>query len=318
MRVYTDGACSGNPGPGGWAWIAEDGRQGCGHVEHTTNQQMELRAALEAVRAVPGPLVIVSDSTYVVNCFHQKWYEGWRARGWKNAAKKPVANRDLWEPLIDEVLARGDEITFEWVKGHSGDPLNEQVDQLAVACAKQNAAPDQGSSERRGQNRDDSLGQQGQGHDPSGPEVPWLPATAIWVTGVGEPSADDLAALDRILDGLNPRRDLLVSGLRRGIELDAAQRAVGRGVAIATVLPYDDPVGHWPTADQDRFHHLRQRADFDVVLAGDRRQPGQAVAARNTWIQQSVEGAIVIGDPALARTLDASGLTVITDGDVVN
>jgi ribonuclease HI len=133
-EVFTDGACRGNPGPGGWAWAVPDGPQGSGHDPATTNQRMEVRAALEAIRALPGTLVVVSDSTYVVNCFKNSWWTGWRARGWTNSAKKPVANRDLWEPLIDLVEERGD-VTFRWVKGHSGHPMNDLVDQLAVEAS---------------------------------------------------------------------------------------------------------------------------------------------------------------------------------------
>ena len=133
-EVYTDGACRGNPGPGGWAWAVKDGPQGSGHDPATTNQRMEVRAAYEAIVALPGPLVVVSDSTYVVNCFKNGWWIGWRSRGWVNSAKKPVANRDLWEPLIDLVEQRGD-VTFRWVKGHSGHPMNDLVDQLAVAAS---------------------------------------------------------------------------------------------------------------------------------------------------------------------------------------
>jgi ribonuclease HI len=134
VEVYTDGACSGNPGPGGWAWAVADGPQASGADPATTNQRMELRAALEAVRALDGALVVVSDSTYVVNCFRNLWWRGWLDRNWTNSAKKPVANRDLWEPLITLVRDRGD-VTFRWVKGHSGDPMNDLVDQLAVAAS---------------------------------------------------------------------------------------------------------------------------------------------------------------------------------------
>ena len=133
-EVYTDGACRGNPGPGGWAWAVPHGPQGSGPDPATTNQRMEVRAALEAIRSLDGPLVVVSDSTYVVNCFKNRWWKGWKARGWLNSQKKPVANRDLWEPLVELVLARGD-ITFRWVKGHSGDPMNDLVDALAVAAS---------------------------------------------------------------------------------------------------------------------------------------------------------------------------------------
>lgn len=135
LEVWTDGACSGNPGPGGWAWATQDGRRGSGGEAPTTNQRMEIRAALEAVRALTGPLVVVSDSTYVVNCFRDGWWKGWIARGWVTSAKKPVVSRDLWEPLITLVTERGD-VSFRWVKGHSGDPMNDLVDALAVEQAR--------------------------------------------------------------------------------------------------------------------------------------------------------------------------------------
>ncbi|GAA4839665.1 hypothetical protein GCM10023201_31840 [Actinomycetospora corticicola] len=135
LEVWTDGACSGNPGPGGWAWATKDGRQASGGESPTTNQRMEIRAALEAVRALEGPLVVVSDSTYVVNCFRDGWWKGWIARGWVTSAKKPVVSRDLWEPLITLVTERGD-ISFRWVKGHSGDEMNDLVDRLAVEQSK--------------------------------------------------------------------------------------------------------------------------------------------------------------------------------------
>ncbi len=137
LEVWTDGACSGNPGPGGWAWATQDGRQGSGGAPATTNQRMEIQAALEAVRALEGGLVVVSDSTYVVNCFRDAWWKGWLARGWVNSAKKPVANRDLWEPLIE--LVRERDVRFRWVKGHSGDPMNDLVDRLAVEAGRAHA-----------------------------------------------------------------------------------------------------------------------------------------------------------------------------------
>ncbi|GAA4756167.1 ribonuclease H family protein [Actinomycetospora chibensis] len=135
LEVWTDGACSGNPGPGGWAWATRDGRQDSGGEPATTNQRMEIRAALEAVRALDGPLVVVSDSTYVVNCFRDGWWKGWLARGWVTSAKKPVVSRDLWEPLITLVNERGD-VSFRWTKGHSGDEMNDLVDTLAVEQSK--------------------------------------------------------------------------------------------------------------------------------------------------------------------------------------
>ena len=129
--VYTDGACSGNPGPGGWAWVVPDGEFAAGSDLATTNQRMELKAALEDVKAFQGEIIIFSDSTYVVNCFRDRWWEGWLRRGWVNSAKKPVKNRDLWEPLI-EIYRERDNISFSWVKGHSGDRWNDEADRLAV------------------------------------------------------------------------------------------------------------------------------------------------------------------------------------------
>lgn len=146
LLVYTDGACSGNPGPGGWAWaLAPNGaRHDSGGESGTTNQRMELMAAMEAIR-VNAPiadaemkhLVIVSDSTYVVKCFNDRWWVRWKANGWRNAKKEPVANTDLWKPMIAmyEALDPAKRPSFQWVKGHSGDPMNDLVDELAVrAC----------------------------------------------------------------------------------------------------------------------------------------------------------------------------------------
>lgn len=91
-------------------------------------------AVLEAMRSLDGELTIVSDSTYVINCFRDKWWARWQANGWRNAKKAPVANVDLWQPLIELVLARSPK--FRWVKGHSGDPMNDLVDAMAVEQAK--------------------------------------------------------------------------------------------------------------------------------------------------------------------------------------
>lgn len=138
IRVYTDGACSGNPGPGGWAAIViDDGheRELAGGETSTTNQRMELRAAIEGLSAIEGrhrTVALYSDSAYVVNCFRDKWYVRWRQNGWKNVQKKPVENRDLWEALI--ALAERHEVSWHKVAGHSGDPLNERADRLARAA----------------------------------------------------------------------------------------------------------------------------------------------------------------------------------------
>ena len=141
MTVYTDGACRGNPGRGGWAWAVPGGAYASGADSATTNQRMEIRAALEALRywtaqsPLPAQIDVVSDSTYVVNCFKDRWWQGWLRRNWLNSQRKPVANRDLWEPLIELALAPEPRVTFRWVKGHSGDRWNDRVDELATLAA---------------------------------------------------------------------------------------------------------------------------------------------------------------------------------------
>lgn len=136
--VYTDGACSGNPGPGGWGWVMPGGAWASGAEDPSTNQRMELQAVLHAVTNLDGPLEIVSDSTYVVNCFRDQWWKGWERRGWKNSQKKPVANQDLWKPLI--AAYKVGDVTFRWVKGHAGDEWNEIADELAVQAASGNGS----------------------------------------------------------------------------------------------------------------------------------------------------------------------------------
>ena len=134
VTIFTDGACSGNPGPGGWAAIVIDGEQEqelSGGETPTTNQRMELRGAIEGLRSLAGRrrVEIYSDSAYLVNCFRDKWYVRWRQNGWANAQKKPVGNRDLWEALI--ALVERHDVSWHKVAGHAGDPLNERADRLA-------------------------------------------------------------------------------------------------------------------------------------------------------------------------------------------
>ena len=130
VTVYTDGACSGNPGPGGWGWAVDRGPYGSGSERRSTNQRMEVWAVLDALGTllpIADALTVVSDSTYVVNCFRDRWWAGWEKRGWKNSQKQPVANQDLWKPLVGLYRANSARISFRWVKGHSGDRMNDRV-----------------------------------------------------------------------------------------------------------------------------------------------------------------------------------------------
>ena len=135
--VHTDGACSGNPGPGGWAAILRMGaheKELTGGEAATTNNRMEMTAILRGLSALNEPCAVTvhTDSRYVIDGMTQ-WIFGWQKRGWLNAAKKPVANEDLWRELI--AAARPHTISWEWVKGHSGHPENERCDALASAEA---------------------------------------------------------------------------------------------------------------------------------------------------------------------------------------
>ena len=133
--IYTDGACKGNPGPGGWGVYLRSGaveKDLCGGEAQTTNNRMELTAVIEALKALKRPcrLLIYMDSEYVRKGITE-WLPGWKARGWKTAAKQPVKNVDLWQALDALVSVGGHDIDWRWVKGHAGDPGNERADALA-------------------------------------------------------------------------------------------------------------------------------------------------------------------------------------------
>lgn len=133
IEIYTDGACRGNPGPGGWGVVLQSGERRKtlhGGEKDTTNNRMELTAAIEALKALNGSreVVIYTDSKYVMDGI-ERWLPAWKQRGWKTAAKKPVKNQDLWEEL--DRLRNGHAIRWQWVKGHAGNPGNEMADELA-------------------------------------------------------------------------------------------------------------------------------------------------------------------------------------------
>lgn len=256
---------------------------------------MEVQAVLEAVRALDGPIEINSDSTYVVNCFKDRWFDGWRRRGWRNSQKKPVANRDLWEPLIDAVEARWDEITFVWVKGHSGVELNDRADELAVAEV-------------------DKIKQRmASAKSVETVDVPWDTAKAVWVVGTTSPGDDEVLVLDRMVSSLaaDDAETLIVSGLRRGVELLGAERALELGLPVAVVLPFADPAAKWPESDRARFDRAIDAALHVVTLEGRVSEPGPAVRARNGWITHAVYAAVVVDDDSLADQIDEAGITVL-------
>jgi ribonuclease HI len=137
VEIFTDGACKGNPGPGGWAALLRIGareKELSGRTGHTTNNRMELTAVIRALQALKEPcsVAVHSDSRYVVDGM-RSWIEGWRRNGWRTAARKPVLNSDLWQELYE--AAAPHRIDWVWVRGHDGHPENERVDQLACVEA---------------------------------------------------------------------------------------------------------------------------------------------------------------------------------------
>ncbi|MFM9827984.1 MAG: ribonuclease HI [Sphingomonas sp.] len=137
VEIFTDGACKGNPGPGGWGAILRMGtkeRELSGGAPQTTNNRMEMMAAIEALKALTRPCAVTvsTDSRYVMDGL-TKWIHGWQRNGWKTADKKPVKNADLWQALL--AAAKPHQITWQWVKGHAGHPENERADKLASDAA---------------------------------------------------------------------------------------------------------------------------------------------------------------------------------------
>ncbi len=139
VTIYTDGACSGNPGPGGWAAILEwkgQEKHITGAVPDTTNNRMEMRAIIESLKALKKTckVKVCSDSALIINAFKKGWIDKWQERGWKKSNKKPVENQDLWKELLDAM----DNHDIEWVKvkGHADDETNLRVDELAVKASE--------------------------------------------------------------------------------------------------------------------------------------------------------------------------------------
>lgn len=322
--VYTDGACSGNPGPGGWAWIVPDGPFASGHAPDTTNQRMELAAALEAVRALDDPLEIVSDSTYVVNCFRDGWWKGWLARGWLNSQKKPVANRDLWEPLVEAATARG--VSFRWVKGHGGDRWNDLADRLAVEAASSGTGRS-GESTPTEIGEPDGVGERAAGstgRDPTGREPPTghlLVVAGLRPRELG--GYDDTVTEDRVrrrlADIIGAKHEMyddlvVLTGLRLGAEMLGAEAAHAAGAPYVVVLPYPEPDAVWPDRSRRRFANLVAGAADVIILQakapGSKQQARAAMGRRDAWFARHAAEALVVwdhDDPDVGRLVRALG-----------
>jgi ribonuclease HI/uncharacterized phage-like protein YoqJ len=312
--VYTDGACLQNPdGPGGWAWAVPGGAYASGADPTTTNQRMELMAALSAVRALDGPLTVVSDSLYVVNCFNKRWYASWERKGWTNAARRPVANQDLWRPLVELFHARNGNLTFQWVRGHSGDAMNDLVDRLAVEAARtqqgragthppSELGPPDSPTRKRSTAASD---QPASGLvAPSGYRVVVFGHRPPQLGGYDDnPVATRVSRkLTEILAGLRAvHPDVVVlTGLGLGAEQLAAQAAARAKVAYVPVLAFPNPDEVWPRARRASFRTLVDAASATLTFSPDKPTSTQVaarvIARRNDWLVAQADCALVVWD----------------------
>ncbi len=321
VTVFTDGACVPNPGPGGWAWAVPGGPFAAGPDPDTTNNRMELTAVVEAIAANPHPVHVITDSVYVKSGI-ERWRFAWQANGWRTKARKDVKNRDLWERLCEAVDAG--EVTFGWVKGHSGDPMNDLVDRLAAsACMTQVPRSGDAPPDPTTLGPPDVVGASGPSvADAAGPAVANDPRVLAGhrLAAFGHrppelggydpnPVADDVRR--RLGDILAAKAELhpdlvVLTGLRLGAETLAAEAAVAAGVPYVAVLPYPDPDSVWPADARRRFAELVAAARSVVTL--ERKVPatkvdaGRALARRDGWLAANAEEAVLVWDgdhPAL-------------------
>lgn len=298
-----------------------DGPWASGSEAETTNQRMELTAVLEALAAIDGPVEVVSDSTYVVNCFRDRWWAGWVKRGWRNSNKQPVANRDVWEPLIERYRSAPHEIEFTWVKGHAGNEWNETADRLAAEAARTQVG-------RNGVGPPDALGDadgsgtRGPGRAAKGSRSSggsWRPAgRGVAILGmqplsIGDPDGTRLR-LTEILAAKKELDDDLIAltGLRRGAETLGAEAALESGVPYVAVLPYPDPACKWPAEDRDYFAQMLEGAAQVVCLQrkipDTSKKAGDALKRRNAWLADVADEALVVWDGSdrrLSRAVSA-------------
>ncbi|WP_254126898.1 RNase H family protein [Aquihabitans sp. G128] len=326
LRIYTDGACSGNPGPGGWAWASSREHFGSGGEAATTNNKMELTAVLRAIEDNPGrPLTLVMDSTYVKDGL-QKWSVNWIRNGWRTKAGEPVKNREIWEPLVAARDARRDELTFEWVKGHSGDRMNDLVDELAVVERdrfRQAVGPTPGAPGGGGKISDLPIEEQRaekrrrDGRIPAGHLLLVLGLSPDALGGwEANPVADDVRRrLQEWIDAqaqLHP--DLVVlTGLRPGAEVLAAEAAIRADVPYAVVLAFPGMEAKQAPATQARFRDLVGRAssvaNFHKKVPTDRAGFAANLKQRERWLVDAADQAVLVWDEQDAR-LDATFSTL--------
>jgi len=313
LGVYTDGACSGNPGPGGWAWASSRDHFASGGAAATTNNKMELTAVLRAIEDNPDrPLTIVMDSTYVKDGL-QKWSVNWIANGWMTKERKPVKNREIWEPLIAARDARAHELTFEWVKGHSGDPLNDLVDELAVVERdrfRTGLGPTPGAPGGGGKISDLPVAEQRaerRRRDGRIPDGHLLVVFGLGPDGLGgwdaNPLADDVRR--RLTEWLTAQGQIhpdlvVVTGLRPGAEVLGAEAAIRAGVPYAAVIAFPSQDRNLSPGGRARFTDLKGRSAREIAF--EKKSPAdsdafrKAMARRDTWLVNVADQAVLVWD----------------------
>ena len=302
----------GEPGPRGLGVGRARGPLCVGREAHTTNQRMEITAALEAVRALEGRLEVVSDSTYVVNCFRDRWYEGWLKRGLEELeprSRSPTAT--CGSRSSSSCSARGD-VTFRWVKGHTGDPMNDLVDRLAVEAALDPGGPDRGGRARRTSDRPTTSAAAATGGGRATVACPpagscWSPATAP--TELGGYDANPVADGVRHRLAGDPGRDgrgrrAAHRGERaaaRAPSSSAPRRRSALGLPLVAVLPVSRrrqalagrrraPGSPSWSAAADAAITLETKSPATKQLAG------AALARRDAWLAKQVDSAVVVWD----------------------
>lgn len=313
LRIYTDGACSGNPGPGGWAWASSRQHWASGGEGATTNNKMELTAVLRAIEDnADRRLTIVMDSSYVKDGL-ETWSVNWIRNGWKTKAGKPVKNREIWEPLIAARDARPGAIAFEWVKGHSGDPMNDLVDELAVTerdAFRSTVGPTPGAPGGGGKISDLPAHEQRAERRRRDGRIPaghLLVAGGLGPDALGgwdpNPQADDVRRrLGEWIDAQAQLHDdlMVVTGLRPGAELLAAEAAVAVDVPYAAVVAFPDEDRGWSAPLQARHGDLVGRAArvvaFEKKTPADRDAFAKAMGRRDKWLATIADAAVLVWD----------------------
>lgn len=313
LRIYTDGACSGNPGPGGWAWASSRDHYASGGDPATTNNKMELLAVLRAIEDNPdGPLTIVMDSTYVKDGL-EKWSRNWIRNGWMTKDRKPVKNRELWEPLIAARDARSDPLTFEWVKGHSGDIMNDLVDELAVVERdrfRSQVGPTPGAPGGGGRIDDLPDGERRAERRRRDGRIPAGHLLVVVGQGPAElggwetnPTADKVRdQLTEVIAGYAAMQPELtvVTGARPGAEMLAAEAAIRADVPYVVVLPFPEPDRNLNETSRARFRDLVDRAASTVQL--EKKSPAdkdafvKAMRRRDVWLTNAADQAVLVWD----------------------